>query len=242
MKRFAQEDVCPELATTALETTLSTCEVMGRNQACYGNGDLEAEFSDGLQDISFDQPGDVADVTQLQSLRLFPMDVDLGTWGVALISLQANLPDTLPGQGVTFLLFGDVEMMNAETPIMTIEFVSTGNINIRSIPSTNGAIVGSLTNGETVIANQRTEAGDWVRIQREDEIIGWVFASLLTTDGDIDDLSLNESETEGNLSAYYFRTGVGDASCAEAPNSGILIQTPEGVGEVNLTLNEVILA
>ena len=30
------------------------------------------------------------------------------------------------------------------------------------------------------------------------------------------------------MQAFYFRSGIGDAPCAEAPNSGILIQTPEG--------------
>ena len=29
------------------------------------------------------------------------------------MKLQANLPDSLPGQNVTFLMFGDVQIQNA---------------------------------------------------------------------------------------------------------------------------------
>jgi hypothetical protein len=41
------------------------------------------------------------------------------------------------------------------------------------------------------------------------------------------------------MQAFYFQSGVGDAPCAEAPDSGILIQTPEGDAEISLTVNEV---
>src|SRR5690606_24390666 len=36
-----------------------------------------------------------------------------GTWGVSLLKAQANLPDTLPGQNVTFLLYGGAALDNA---------------------------------------------------------------------------------------------------------------------------------
>jgi hypothetical protein len=90
------------------------------------------------------------------------MDEDAGTWGVAVLQVQANLPDTVPGQNVTMLLFGDVEITDAST-----------------------------------------------------------------------DAEVNP------MQAFYFRSGVGDAPCAEAPDSGILIQTPEGAGTIELTVNEV---
>ncbi|NDJ86954.1 MAG: hypothetical protein GYB66_13820, partial [Chloroflexi bacterium] len=55
-----------------------------------------------------------------------------------------------------------------------------------------------------------------------------------------------ETEPEGTSSgasgatqAFYFRTGVDDRPCAAAPDSGILVQTPKGVGEITLLVNEV---
>jgi hypothetical protein len=41
------------------------------------------------------------------------------------------------------------------------------------------------------------------------------------------------------MQAFYFKSGIGDAPCEEAPDSGILIQTPEGAGQINMTVNEV---
>jgi hypothetical protein len=75
---------------------------------------------------------------------------------VALLSVQANLPDTLPGQNLTVLLFGDIEIANA---------------------------------------------------------------------GDA-------------MEAFYFSSGVGDSGCNEAPN-GMLIQTPEDAGTIELVINDV---
>jgi hypothetical protein len=45
----------------------------------------------------------------------------------------------------------------------------------------------------------------------------------------------------GPMQAFYFRSGVDDAPCAEAPNSGMLIQTPEGVASVSIWMDEVVI-
>ncbi|RMF81080.1 MAG: hypothetical protein D6737_06075 [Chloroflexi bacterium] len=42
--------------------------------------------------------------------------------------------------------------------------------------------------------------------------------------------------------AFIFQSGIGDAPCAGAPQSGILVQTPEGAGLVNMTVNGVNVA
>jgi hypothetical protein len=44
------------------------------------------------------------------------------------------------------------------------------------------------------------------------------------------------------MQAFYLTTGIGDARCAEAPESGMLVQTPKGVGEVNFRINGVEVA
>ena len=41
------------------------------------------------------------------------------------------------------------------------------------------------------------------------------------------------------MQAFYFQTGIAQAECAEAPQDGILIQTPKGVGEINLRADDV---
>lgn len=160
---LAQTD-CPTIAQQALVAADQYCQTTGRNQACYGNIQLSAEPQPNVVNFTFSKAGDLANVADIKSLKLNPMDTTAGTWGVALLRLQANLPDTVPGQNVTFLLFGDVQIDNAVQP---------------------------------------------------------------------------GSSQYKPMQAFYFKSGVGDAPCAEAPESGLLVQTPKGAGQVAFTVNGV---
>jgi hypothetical protein len=243
----AQTADCPTIVLSALNATDAACEATARNQACYGNILLQATPQEGIADFTFEQPGDIVDVAGVRSLTLQPLKEAEEVWGVALMRLQANLPDTVPGQNVTFLLFGDVEITNAvETNVepITIEVVSTGNINVRSGPSTNDQRISQLAEGETVLADGRNPDSTWLRIQLSDGNPGWVSADLVTTDEDlsllnvVDPLALPPPPLTP-MQAFYFKSGIGDAPCEEAPDSGILIQTPEGAGQINFTVNDV---
>lgn len=161
------DDACPIIVQTALETVDRFCSDTQRNIACYGNLLIEATPRLDVVDFSFDQPGDIVDVVNVETLQLEHMDIVNQTWGIAVLKLQANLPDTLPGQNVTFLLFGDVTVTNA--------------------------------------------------VEAEDT-------------------------TQTPMQAFYLSTGIGDRRCNEAPDSGVLIQTPEGVETVDFNINGVDVA
>lgn len=162
---LAQPVDCPTVVQSALNAVDQTCAATGRNQMCYGNLLLEAEPVVDAIDFTFEEVGDIADVAAVQRLQLSPLDVAAQEWGVVWMQLQANLPETLPGQNVSVLLFGDVEITSAVTA---------------------------------------------------------------------DDPSLNP------MQAFYFKSGIGIPGCEEVPESGILIQTPDGIEEkVALTVNEV---
>ena len=148
------QDACPTIVADALTATDSVCSGIGRNEACYGNIQITAELAD--PSLVFTQKGDVVQLTEIERLTLSPYVDESTEWGVALMNVQANIPDTLPGQGVTFLLYGDVDITNA---------------------------------------------------------------------GDA-------------MEAFYFSSGIGTAGCNEA-TSGIIINTPEGVGTVSLIANDV---
>ncbi len=164
---LAQGDACPAIVETALDAVDQFCQEAGRNQACYGSVSMQAEPQPGVSDFVFEQSGDIVDVAEIQTLRLSAMEEGAGVWGVALMQLQANIPDSVPGQNVTFLIFGDVQITNA-------------------VP---------------------------------------------------------ENDSDYNpMQAFYLSTGIGDASCDEAPESGVLVQTPEGVGEVACNVDGVDVA
>jgi hypothetical protein len=158
---------CPAIVDRALAAVDQYCEGTGRNQVCYGNIRLEAEPQPGIDDFTFSTTGDIVNVADIRTLSLSGMNQESGEWGVALMRLQANIPDTLPGQNVTFIMFGDVSITSAVEP-------------------------------EALAAGQATP-----------------------------------------MQAFYLTTGIGDAQCNEAPESGLLVQTPQGIGEVAFTVNGI---
>ncbi|MDX2159739.1 MAG: LysM domain-containing protein [bacterium] len=102
---------CAAQAREALERASTACSgsALGRNQACYGNALIDVELRPDVEPdtITFASTGDVASLLSFQRISTAPYQVDTGEWGIALIKAQANLPDSLPGQNATFLLYGD---------------------------------------------------------------------------------------------------------------------------------------
>ncbi len=103
----AQAVTCPDFVERAITAVSTTCGSLGRNELCYGNNAIEAEFNGEAQ---FDLPGDRAAITDLAHLATAPLLPEDNIWGVAVLSLQADLPDQLPGQNATFIVFGDTEL------------------------------------------------------------------------------------------------------------------------------------
>ncbi len=158
---YGQALDCPTIVKNALDATDDACSATGRNQACYGNISLTAEAAEDAPKFTFTEPGDLVEIAGVKNFLLSPLDTETETWGVALMKIQANLPETLPGQNVTLILFGDVEITNAAT------------------------------------------------------------------------------EEQTPMQAFYFKSGLNDAPCEQAPDSGILIQTPQGQRSIELTVDEV---
>ncbi|MDZ4770754.1 MAG: hypothetical protein SGJ24_16640 [Chloroflexota bacterium] len=115
--RFTQgqgDSSCPALVNEALTRTTSLCGATGRNEVCYGNDSMQTEPSALL-----DAPGDITAIDQITRLSLGALDDSTHRWGVAMARLQVNLPDTLPGENVTFLLYGDAifePLVSADAP------------------------------------------------------------------------------------------------------------------------------
>jgi hypothetical protein len=245
------QGICAEIVQTALAATDENCNDIGRNQACYGNVMLEAVPQANVADFTFTSPGDIVDVAGVETLSLSSRVEEEGVWGIALMKIQANIPESLPGENVTFLLFGQVDITNrVETNVepVTFEVVAKGNLNVRSGPSITDEIIASLADGDTVTAIGRDAYGAWLQVELADSTSGWVFLVQVEPNGVVSDLDVIDLLTGlplppppplNPMQAFYFRSGINDAPCVEAPDSGILIQTPEGAGHIELTVNEV---
>lgn len=243
-----QGDLCPNLVQTALNLTASQCQDTGRNQACYGHIKLEAQPQSGYEDFKFDQIGDTVSLAALRSLRLSALDVENQLWGVALMRVQANLPNNEPSQNAEFLLFGDVEIENAAPTFNSVQasILAGGNVNVRRTPNDQASVLVSLPPGEIVQARAVSHDGNWVNIDvpRNDGQVGWVLRQFITSNSNLETLPASDSltATYGPMQAFYLKTstrGGSQLNCEAVPGDGLLVQTPEGTAKVRLWINEV---
>ncbi|MBK8135074.1 MAG: SH3 domain-containing protein [Chloroflexi bacterium] len=240
-------DVCETIVRDALQAANTACLGTARNQVCYGNILGAASPADGVSDLIFQDVGDIATLAQIKALELSPLNEADHEWGVALMQIQANLPDTLPGQNVTFLLFGDTTVEQTVGEQVRIDAATTDPSNMRLGPNTTSPVIGSVPEGSAVVATGKTTnaAGEeWVRVRYEDyrTQTGWMLASLL--DVELDSLPdvASGSLNYNPMQAFYFRTGIGRTTCATAPVNGVVVQTPQGAGRVNFNVNGINVA
>lgn len=166
------QDSCTSLVTDALETLNTVCETTGRNELCYGNNLVSVTTISG-QELYFSQPGDIISIDDIQSIRTSPF-AQPDEWGIALMKLQANIPDSLPGQNVTFLLFGDTELDNADTeqtiPMQAVYFSSgIGKSTCENVPQ-DGLLIQSPEYDEPIELNineVEIELGSTIYLQAE---------------------------------------------------------------------------
>ena len=110
---------CQNLVDLAVVTVGQGCDGVNRNEACYGNRLVEVDLRPDF-DLAFNASGDRVQLVALNRLSTSPLDQETNDWGIAIIKAQANLPDALPGQNVTFLLFGDTTVDNPTTDMQAV--------------------------------------------------------------------------------------------------------------------------
>ncbi len=103
------QQTCTPLVETALQIVSSACERLGRNQACHGSLLVDAEPRQPDDSFRFEL-GDLVELTRVSAIETSPLDLLKEQWGIAVLRVQANLPDALPGQNALFVLFGSARM------------------------------------------------------------------------------------------------------------------------------------
>jgi hypothetical protein len=237
-----QAQSCPALVNNALDAIGDNCDGLTRNTACYGYDRVSATFLSEVPEDFFIQPADVTDIVELETLTTAALNLSNNIWGVAVMSLQADIPDSLPGQAVTFVLMGDVEVENAVEPDDSAGLpdpvdvtVGVASANVRTGPGLNRNVVGGVVNGDTLQADGVSRDGEWVRVIY-DGLPAWIARALLTADSPIAGLPTLGVQTFTPMQSFYLRTGIGAPACEEAPDDSLLIQSPENM-EVELTVN-----
>jgi hypothetical protein len=237
------QGVCAPLVARALSEVGENCSSSQRNEACYGYNLVGASFTEQVADDFFSVPSDITPMGIVEKIQTEPMNIEDNLWGVAILKLQASLPDSLPGQNVTFVLIGESEVEsavdpnNSFVPAMPINVTTTTESNMRSGPGLNFNPLGAVPANTTLSADAHSENNEWVRVAFDNKT-AWVFRELLIEDSAIDDLPVITEETRMPMQAFYLRTGIGNAECVEAPRDTLMVQSPEQI-KVEITVNGV---
>lgn len=89
---LAQANTCPTIVEAALNAVDEFCQETGRNQACYGNIALTATPREGVSEFRFERVGDIANVSDIRSIKLEGMEEAEGIWGVACYAYRPTCP------------------------------------------------------------------------------------------------------------------------------------------------------
>lgn len=236
------QDTCSALVQQALSTVGDHCQNLERNSACYGFQQVGANFVEQVAEDFFVQPADRSPIDLMHSVETSALDPQTATWGVAVLSLQANVPRTLPGQAVTFLLMGDAELENAADParpapeassVVTLS-LSVG-ANIRSGAGLNYNVIGTASANTSFDADARSADGEWYRIAYNQRS-AWLNRAVVRETPELQTLPVPDTSSRSPMQAVYLRTGVGRTNCEQAPENVLVVQGPKNV-KVNLTVN-----
>src|SRR5690606_20322954 len=95
------------LVEQALQEVANSCIDIGRNEVCYGNDKVSAVLKD--ESLFFEAKGDIVPVAAIESIITRPADLENGEWGVALMDIQADLPQD-SSDSVRIVLLGGVDV------------------------------------------------------------------------------------------------------------------------------------
>lgn len=232
------QNSCEAVVEEALEFVGNNCASLGRNRVCYGFRNIQATFFEDFSEAFFSQPSDRTDVVALRSITTRPLDVETNEWGIAVMKLQADIPNTLPGQSTTFLLLGNTQIEDATEGTApaagdTLTTVLTRGITLRKAPSASAGGVGNFPGGTEVILDAVSADGGWARAT-VNGIAGWVETAAIA-DADLGVLAVYNPEAFTPMQSVYFTTGIGQPSCNDAPDL-LAVQGPQDFA-VNLRVN-----
>ena len=115
-------------------------------------------------------------------------------------------------------------------------------MNIRTGPSLSNPVLVTVPNGTQVTVVDGpvdSEGYSFWEIRLSNGATGWVVEDVDDNNERLPTLIRDPGMVYGPMQAFYFSSGIGDAACSAAPDSGILVQTPEGASELTVSANEV---
>jgi hypothetical protein len=224
-------ETCSTFIQEAIRVVGENCGLLDRNSACYGYQSVRASFVQPQPEGFFASPNARSPLNLISSIATSPMQLALNQWGISLLSVQANLPETLPGQSVVFMLLGDSEIENAVAPeqawqpgaILTVTSAAGAPLLLQ--PRPDSQMMGAVPPNVPLMADAISDSGEYVRVVYRD-VPGWFPVGSLVAGAALDTLAVFRADSRTPAQAFYLRTSVSGTECVEAPNA-LVVQGPQ---------------
>ena len=238
----AQAQTCSETVERAFTALQEQCIGLERDSLCYGHARVEASFAADAFAVEFANKGARASTAGVAGVATGALNVQQGQWGVAVMNLGANLPQTYEGPGVIVMLAGEAAVVNEVEPenVMTIQApVSTVALEATTLYKNPGVIpeaVGRVEVDQLLLVDAYESSGQWLRVVN-DGLVSWVEANTVARLNAMEDLPKLDLGVTFAFKALSLATGTDYPACDGAENM-IAIQTPEDLS-ISLTVNGV---
>jgi hypothetical protein len=235
----AQTAECTPLVEAAI-ADLQNCADADGNTACFASSASATSVDGG--DITFNQSGDMVDLSAITSLSTQGANSTAEAWGLALANVHANIPLSVSRLGLKFVLVGDVQVENtvdaasAALPAEPISVTAMVAANLRSSPSTEAQVLLSVPVGTELQADGLSQDSGWLRVLHEGNV-AWVSRQIVAAEnGAMDTLPIIGSDNRTLMQAFKLNTGIDMPDCQDGPPSMLVVQGPEGVN-ANIIVN-----
>ncbi len=229
------QPICPAKILLALSRSGSACFGLDRNEACFGNGAVQADFQMANAAMSFAQAGDIVTLGNISQMQVQPLEGDVS---VANLLVQGNLTNN-EERSVALFLFGNATIENNVPFVPEYVVRATGSLNIRKTPEIDGEVVEKMAINKTVIANGRTQDSQWLRVHiPNSNDLGWVSQEVISSEDDLNTLVVVGLSTPVFRPFEVFTLHSADAAlCDGRLKGGLLMQTPNIIRNVDFTIN-----
>lgn len=240
---IAQESTCPRRQNQALANIAEHCADQEAGTLCLGQATVSPVYRASVAAAGpWDAPGDLIAIADIDWLSFSSED---GAWGAARALFPAYANDGLEARSSALLGFGNValflpEAQDLPSPRVAVKVTASQGANLRASPNTDARVIARLALSRELQAIGRYRGGGWLLIYAAPELRGWISESVVSEP--LEDLPA----LAGDVIApplwlpghrFDFRSGMGDAPCADAPESGILLQTVKFVSPRRFVIN-----
>ena len=240
---FAQELACPAMQAAAFDNIVEHCAEQEAGTLCLGGETVTPVWRGTPPTVGrLDEAGDSTAITDIDWLSVSSEDE---TWGVARALFPAYAGDDLAARDAALLAFGNVALFplaQDEPPptLADVKVTATQGANLRAEPSTAAPIIARLAFSSDLKAIGRFRGGGWLLIYATPDLRGWISQAVVSAPTERLPTLDAESDTAPlwlPWNRFDFRSGIDDAPCPGAPESGILLQTSKSEAPRRFVIN-----